>query len=126
VALGDSPVTLDGLAGELFDIEAVLEFGKAETVGIDVRGHRIEYSAAANELTALGRKATLAPDGGRISLRILVDRTSVEVFANKGRVQMANCFLPDDDNREIAVYGGSGATAPSVIVWELRSIWNAP
>ncbi|MDY0167262.1 MAG: glycoside hydrolase family 32 protein [Thermoguttaceae bacterium] len=126
VALDDSPVTLGGLAGELFDIEAVFEIDKAETVGIEVRGHRIEYSAAANELTALGRKAPLKPDGSRISLRILVDRTSVEVFANKGRVQMANCFLPDDDKREIAVYAtGGAAKAASVAVWELRPIWSA-
>jgi hypothetical protein len=46
LVLGSTPVALDGVEGELFDIEAVLELGEAETVGIDVRGHRIEYCAA--------------------------------------------------------------------------------
>ncbi len=126
VALGAAPVKFDGVEGDLFDIEAVLELGEAAAVGIDVRGHRIEYSAAAKELTALGRKAPLEPQDGRIALRILVDRTSVEVFANHGRVQLAGCFLPDDDAREVAAYAEGGpAKAPSVAVWELRSIWDA-
>lgn len=125
VALGAEPVKLDGVEGDLLDIEAVLELGEADAVGIDVRGHRIEYSAAARELTALGSKAPLEPEDGRITLRILVDRTSIEVFANAGRVQMANLFLPDDDKRDLAVYATGGpAKAPSVAVWELRSIWH--
>ena len=125
VALDEARVTLDGVSGELFDIEAVFELGEAETVGIDVRGHPIEYSAVTGELSALGRKTPLSADDGRITLRILVDRTSLEVFANSGRVQMANCFLPADDQRELAVYARGGkAKAPALAVWELRSIWN--
>jgi sucrose-6-phosphate hydrolase SacC (GH32 family) len=119
--LNETPVALDGVAGELFDIEAVFELGQAETIGLDVRGHRIEYSVAGRELSALGRKAPLEPEDGRIVLRILVDRTSVEVFANEGRVQMANCFLPDDDQRDLKVFATGGpAKAASVAVWELR------
>ena len=119
-------VALTRGARGLFDIEAVLEVGEAKTVGIDVRGHRVEYSVAAKELTALGSKAPLEPEDGLIALRILVDRTSVEVFANAGRVQIANCFLPDEENRDLSVYARGGtAKAPSVAVWELRSIWDA-
>jgi fructan beta-fructosidase len=119
--LGSAPTTLDGVEGELFDIEAVLEWGNAQTVGMDIRGHRIEYCAVAKELSALGRKARLEPDQGRITLRILVDRTSIEIFANAGRVQMAHCFLPEDEKRDLAINAtGGSARAPSVTVWELR------
>ncbi len=125
LVLGEAPVTLDRVAGDLFDIEAVFELGTAETVGIDVRGQRIEYSTKAKELTALGRKAPLESRDGRLYLRILVDRTSVEVFANHGRVQAANCFLPADNEREVVVYAGGGMVmAPTIGVWELRSIWE--
>jgi len=126
LALNESPVKFAGVSGELFDIEAVLELGGAATVGIDVRGQRIEFAAATSELIALGRKAPLQPEDGRIELRILVDRTSIEVFANGGRVQMASCFLPDDSQRDIALHATGGtAKAVSVAVWELRSIWRA-
>ncbi|MDZ7619231.1 MAG: GH32 C-terminal domain-containing protein, partial [Patescibacteria group bacterium] len=125
LALGEAPVKLNGVAGDLFDIEAVFELGKAETLGIDVRGQRIEYSATAKTLTALGREAPLALEDGRLSLRILVDRTSVEVFANHGRVQIASCFLPAEDEREVVVYSSGGiGKAPTIAIWELRSIWD--
>ena len=125
LGLGGAPVAIEGVSGELFEIEAVFELGTAATVGVDVRGHRVEYSVAARELSALGRKAPLAAANGRVELRLLVDRTSVEVFAGAGRVQMAGCYLPDDDQRGVAVFAtGGAATAVSIAVWELKSIWD--
>jgi len=121
----ESPMMLEGPTGELLDIEAVLEVGEVETVGLEVHGHRIEYSSRAKELTALGRKASLVLPEGLLPLRILVDRTSVEVFADNGRVQLANCCLPAEDKRGVALYAtGGSAKAVSLAVWELRSIWN--
>ncbi len=121
VILHATPVRLESGDGKLFDIQAVFELGEARTVGIDVRGHRIEYSVDDQQLSALGRRAPLRAEAGRITLRILVDRTSVEVFANEGRVQMAHCFLPDADQRELTVFATGGpARAPSISVWELR------
>lgn len=125
VSLGGQPLTLDEPAGELFDIEAVIELGDAETVGLDIQGHRIEYSASSGELTALGHSAPLQAEDGRISLRILVDRTSVEVFANGGRVQLASCVLPDANRRGLKLFATGGpARVVSLNVWEVRSIWN--
>jgi fructan beta-fructosidase len=116
-----------GLTGGLYDIEATIELGQARTVGIDVRGHQVEYSVAQRQLTALGKSAPLTPIDGRIKLRILVDRTSVEVFANDGRRQIANCFLPDAGNRDLAVYATGGrAAAIQVDAWQLRSAWKRP
>lgn len=125
VRLGDTPKVLEGVAGELFDIEASLTLGEAKSVGLDIRGHKVEYSAADKQLTALGRSAPLDPVERQIKLRILVDRTSVEVFANDGRVQMAGCFLPDPENKTLAAYATGGeATAVRLDVWEMRSIWS--
>ena len=125
VTLGSSPIPLVGPEGGLYDIEAVLEPGTAEAVGIEIRGHRIEYCVAEHELTAMGKQAPLVAEDGKISLRILVDRTSIEVFANGGQVQMASCFLPEEDKQELAVYATGGpAKVPAVHVWELRSVWD--
>jgi len=67
----------------------------------------------------------LALVDGKLQLRILVDRTSVELFANGGHVHMASCFLPDPDNKTLAVHAtGNGARAAEIDVWPLRSIWN--
>lgn len=125
VALGEKPRSLEQAAGDLFDIDATFEPGSAAKIGVDVRGHKIEYAVKEAQLTALGKSAALAPEDGVIRLRILVDRTSLEVFANGGRVQMAGCFLPAADNTALAVYAdGGSARLTSLKVWELKSVWQ--
>lgn len=125
LAVGPGANPLAGLSGELFDIQAEIALGEAEQVGFDIRGHKVEYSVADKRLTALGRPAPLEPIGGRIRLRILVDRTSVEVFANDGRVQMASCFLPEPNNKTLGVFAtGGAARIEALSVWELKSIWQ--
>lgn len=80
---------------------------------------------ADKRLTALGRSAPLEPANGRIRLRILVDRTSQEVFANDGLVSMASCFLPTADGKPLAIYAvGGKAKITSMNVWELKSAWG--
>jgi sucrose-6-phosphate hydrolase SacC (GH32 family) len=125
LTLGETPKVLDGVRGALFDIQATFQLGRASTLGLEIRGHKIEYSVADKQLRALGKTAPLDPAGGQIKLRVLVDRTSVEVFANGGRVQMATCFLPEPDKASLAVYAAGGeAAAASLTVWELKSIWT--
>jgi fructan beta-fructosidase len=124
LVLKPSENPLRGLAGELFDIQAEIAPGEARQVGLDIRGQKIEYSPRDKRLTALGASAPLAPMDGRIRLRILVDRTSVEVFANDGRVSMASCFLPAAENKRLGVFATApGAIFPSLRIWELKSIW---
>jgi len=120
---GENP--LAQLAGELFDIEAEFEPGAAAKVGLLIRGQKIEYTAADKQLTALGRTAPLPPLAGRVKLRILVDRASVEVFADDGLVQMATCFVPPADDRALAAYAqGGDARLPRLEIWELKSTWT--
>ncbi len=64
---------------------------------------RVEVDRLGHDSTALGSRAPLSAEDGRITLRILVDRTSVEVFANHGRVQLANCFVPAEDSNDLTL-----------------------
>jgi sucrose-6-phosphate hydrolase SacC (GH32 family) len=116
---------LSGVSGELFDIAAEIAPGDAKQVGFEIRGQKVEYSPADKKLTALGRTAPLALADGRLKLRILVDRASVEVFANDGRVQMATCFVPPPEKRGLSLSASGGAAeAVSLKVWEMRSAWK--
>ncbi len=119
---GDDP--LAGLEGELLDIRAEIELGDASEVGFRVRGEPVRYSVAGKTLSSLDATAPLAPVNGRIQLQILLDRTSLEVFGNAGRVSLTSCFLPKPDNRRVEVYAAGGAAKIiSLRVYELRSIW---
>ena len=80
---------LSDIKGELFEIRADIEPGKATRVGFSLRGEEVFYDVAAQTLSALGESVPLAPnDDGRITLHILLDRTSLEIFGNEGLVFM--------------------------------------
>jgi fructan beta-fructosidase len=59
-----------------------------------------------------------------LHLRILVDRTSIETFADDGRVSLTSCFLPKAEAKPLSfVVKGGGATIRSLVVHELKSAW---
>ena len=120
---GENP--FKDITGDLFHIVAEFEPGRATAFGFDIRGNKIRYSVAEKTITSLGKTAPLAAEDGRVKLELLVDRTSVELFAGAGRIQMATCFLPDLANRSIGVFAEGGeARIVSLRVYELKSAWE--
>lgn len=121
---GENP--LSALEGELWDIDAEIAVDKEKpaSVVLTARGEPIRYDAKAATLHCLGRSAPLAPRDGRIKLRVLIDRTSIEIYANDGLVTMCSCFLPDPADRSLAltVEGGEAAVG-SLTLYELKSAW---
>ena len=116
-----------GLTGELFDIRAEFELGDAKLLGVKVRGEAVQYDVAAKTISCLGKTAPLSPENGRIKLQILVDRTSLEVFANNGRIVLTSCFLPSDENKGLEIYAqGGNAKVVSAEAYPLKSIWSQP
>jgi fructan beta-fructosidase len=119
---GENP--LSDVTGELFDIQAEFELKGAKEVGLRVRGEEVRYSAQEKTLACLGRSAPLEPEGGRVKIRVLADRTSLEVFGNGGRVSLTSCFLPRPKDRSLAVYAlGGTVKIVSLKVYPLRSAW---
>ena len=126
LAPGDNP--LRAFSGDLWDMEAEFEVGAATALRFSVRGTEIRYDVKEQTLTALGRTAPLKlSDGHRLALRLLVDRTSLEVFGNGGQVSMTSCFLPSPDDHSLAVYADGGlARIVSLTVHPLSSAWPHP
>lgn len=120
---GEDP--LREIHGELFDIEADLFAGDATSIEIGIGGTPIVYDARTHQLTFLGKSVTLDERAGRLQLRILVDRTSVEIFAAGGRYVMSFCFRPDPAMKALSLRASGGAARiRSLHVRELRSIWR--
>lgn len=125
LTLKPSENPLRRLSGDLFDIEAVIEPGEATEVGFTIHGETVSYSVADRKISALGRTAPMAQADGRIRLRLLVDRTSLEVFGQDGQVSMSSCFVPRARDRGLAVYAeGGAARIVSLTVHPLRSAWQ--
>ncbi len=117
---------LGDLEGDLFDIRAAWDVREAAACGFVIRGETIHYDVQERKLTCLGRSAPLEPLDGRIELRILVDRASIEIFANAGRVVMSSCFLPKPENRSLTAFAVGGPVRMiSLRVHPLHSIWRS-
>ena len=116
---------LADIKGDLIDISAEIELAGAKTIALSIRGTLLEYDTEKKELKLLGKTAPLAPIDGKLRLRILVDRSSIEVFANDGLVTMSSCFIPSRDAKSPPLSVTSqGATTASLEVWELKSCWE--
>ncbi len=110
--------------GELFHIQTEIEVESAAEFGFILRGESIRYTVATSKLSCLGKSASLKMLQGKIKLEILLDRTSLEIFGNDGRVSMSFCFLPNPRNRNLKIYSSGGkARIISLKVYELGSIW---
>ncbi|MGD0088926.1 MAG: glycoside hydrolase family 32 protein [Planctomycetota bacterium] len=119
---GQNP--LAELSGDLFDIRAEIELADAAEFGFKVRGQAIAYSVKDKRLSCLTRSAELIPVNNRIRLQILLDRTSIEVFGNDGKLSMTSCFLPKVKDKSLEVYAAGGEVKlVSLNVYELKSAW---
>jgi fructan beta-fructosidase len=133
-----------GVSGTTLELVAVFAVGDAQTVGLHVRagdGERtvIGYDAAGAafvDRTAASAvevhddfpvrsEAPLSPTDGRVTLRVFVDRSSVEVFANGGLRTLTHAIFPAPASDGVSVFAEGGpARLVHLDAWSLRSIWR--
>ena len=108
---------------DLLDLTIECDVHPDAEVVLDIRGERLTFSAAQGALTCLGKTAPLAPVSGHVTLRVLVDRASIEVFGNGGLISMTSCFTPAPSASQTVLLG-SGAKVTSLVVHELNTAWD--
>jgi sucrose-6-phosphate hydrolase SacC (GH32 family) len=114
------------LSGDLWDIDAEIDPGTASEVGFRIRGRNVALAAGPKERRLFnGQQSVGIPlQPRRLKLRILVDRTSVEVFANDGEWVMPCCFVPKPDDHSLAIFAEGGrARIVSLRIHPVKSIW---
>jgi fructan beta-fructosidase len=112
-------------APDQFEVEAELEVGgKTGSVGLMFRGVLIEYDIKASELRCADVKAPLQTINGVIRLRVLVDRGSVEVFANDGAVALSAGVIPDHDHDSLVFFARETTSRLNARLFELKSVWT--
>jgi fructan beta-fructosidase len=116
---------LEGIEGELFDIRADIAIGEAAELGFVVRGIPVVYDAGKKTLTCQDYSASLEPKLGRVRLRILVDRASLEIFGNDGRLYMPIGLLLPENDRSLRLFArGGSALTETLKINALKSIWD--
>ena len=120
VATPEKPVTVK-TSGRLFDIRAELTLVDATRTGLAIGKRQVVYDVAASALDEM----PLAPVGGKIQLQVLVDRPSIEIWGNGGRVVKTDSFRSDGPIESITVFTEEGAVkVDSLEVYELSSAWK--
>ena len=119
---GETP--LPGVEGELLHIRFRFIIGEATEIGLRIRGIPVLYDVKEGLLRCEGCEAPLKPRDGEICLEVLVDRTSIEIFGNDGRIYMPiGVILPDEGTVDLIARGGD-VRVRSLEVYELSSIWR--
>ena len=101
------------------EIRTVIDPSESKSITLTIRGLQLKFDATARNLSTPHNSCPLPMTDGKLRLVILVDRTSVEVFAQEGRALVTECFLPPDDDRQISMTG-AGAKAEIFQCWILN------
>ncbi|HTH48953.1 MAG TPA: glycoside hydrolase family 32 protein [Candidatus Limnocylindria bacterium] len=136
---------LKSAAVELLDLELEFLPGTAQSVTLELRGQKLVWNAKAGELTALGRTVPLKPaaktagrhsDFGKpwgpdfepwndsVRLRVLLDRSSLELYGNGGTTMASFCFIPHEGPSAALIVDGGEVPKARVTVRELKSAWR--
>ena len=119
------PVQLPTGGCDLLDIQADIDVGEMAELELNIRGVPVVYDVRRQELSCCDRTAPLGAPGGRLQLRVLQDRASMEIFAAGGKVYMALGVIPEDADLSCFLSSRGGkAKATAVDVFKLHSIWG--
>ena len=120
---GENP--LSGLEGDLYDLEVEFEPAAGSVTIFDMRGYKVVYDSESQTLSSCGVPTALKPVHGMIRLRILLDRTSIEVYVNDGRVYIPRVVFPKESNLSLRATCGKGRVKVHYLrVHESRSSWE--
>ncbi len=116
------PLTLD--LAEAADVELALKTSGDARVVVDVGGNQFTYNASEQTLTTGTIRAPLALADGVLSLRVLLDRLSVELFAGDGALALSLPAARSAGSRRMTVSSSSGEVrVVSGHAHVMNSIW---
>jgi sucrose-6-phosphate hydrolase SacC (GH32 family) len=128
----DSYITLKGMSGDTMELELVFDKPAADEFGVKVlcgkdgsKGFAIAHGRQSKTLTVGYIKPPFElKDGEDLSLRVFVDKSMVEVFANDRQAAVAwHEYEPQDVHVALFSKGGD-TTVKSVIAWNMNSTYN--
>lgn len=108
-----------------FDINTASNFGLVVRNSRKKPGTEIRYDVSRGALSVLNSTMPIVPVDNKITLEILVDRTSIEIFANGGQSVVSNCFNPEDGANELILFSNGGELIVNKLdIYKLNSIYS--
>jgi len=121
--------TMKNIRSETLEIEAEFEPGTAKIFGLRLRSsddgaQSVNVTYDGTTLTAAGVKAKLELPGNQksLKLRIFIDRSVLEVYAN-GRACLTKVIYPGERDLGLGLFASGGsAKLKSLSIWPLKGI----
>ena len=120
-----------GIKGDCFHIIGTFKVKSADSFGFVVRldkeknGAEITYTTKTNTLNCLGQSTTIQPVDGVIKLEILLDRSSIEIFANDGKAVLSSTFNSQEKSDGIYLFNTGGELLVQKLeIYPMKSIWQ--
>lgn len=127
------------ISGDSYELQVEFEAGNAGEFGLKLRtdeagqeetviAYQQEYGMLLlnRERAGIGpggqRKAAVPLQEGKLSLRIFVDKSSVEVFAGDGEVVMTARIYPSADSRGIKLFSTGDSKVTMLRKWDIHPV----
>ena len=121
----DQSDNLENFRAELIELRAEFEPGESEIVTFQLRDATISYEAETQEIIVNGHRSSAPLIDAKQRLIIYMDRTVLEVFASDGLTYVPLPFIPDPNERSVAVHTSGDVRMIALEVYPLKSLWNA-
>ncbi|WP_297092115.1 glycoside hydrolase family 32 protein [uncultured Draconibacterium sp.] len=108
-----------------FDLKTADNFGFMLRHSNKATGTEILYNVKRGTLSVLGCTVPLPAVNNKIKLEILLDRSSIEIFANDGQAVISNCFTPDEKATDAVLFTNGGELGVDKLdVYKMKSIYE--
>ncbi|MBT3384855.1 MAG: glycoside hydrolase family 32 protein [Prolixibacteraceae bacterium] len=122
---------LKKVKGDCFHIVGEFDLKTSDNFGLMIRnskknpGTEVLYNVKRGTLSVLGTTVPLMPVDNKIILEILVDRASIEIYANGGQTVISNCFTPKEGANELLLFSNGGELeVVKLDIFEIKSAWS--
>lgn len=120
-----------GIKGDCLHLIGTFHLKTADSFGFVVRldkkdnGTEIMYNVKLKTLSCMGKSAIIEPVDGVLKLEILLDRSSIELFANDGKVVLSSCFTPAKEGTGLYLFNTGGEILVEKLeIYPMKSMWE--
>ena len=105
-------------SGDLFRLQAEVNLDEGAKLTLNIRGTKVTFTR--HSMSCSTKPVSVS---ALTNFEVLIDRTSIETFANDGAASMLKCFLPTESAISLRATGGT-ATIKQLKLIRLKSAWK--